>query len=40
MVDLTPPDPRGGFGWLSQLAGLSSDNLLGAQVVTADGRVL
>jgi FAD/FMN-containing dehydrogenase len=30
----------GGIGWLSRLAGLSSDNVVGAEVVTADGRVL
>lgn len=30
----------GGFGWLSRLAGLSADNLVGADVVTADGTVL
>lgn len=30
----------GGFGWLSRLAGLSADNLVGAEVVTADGTVL
>ena len=30
----------GGFGMASRAWGLASDNLLGAQVVTADGRVL
>jgi FAD/FMN-containing dehydrogenase len=30
----------GGMGWLSRLAGLSSDNLVSAEVVTTDGRVL
>ena len=30
----------GGIGWLSRKAGLSADNLLAAEVVTADGQIL
>ena len=30
----------GGFGWISRKYGLSVDNLVGAQVVTADGKLV
>lgn len=30
----------GGFGWLTQQFGLSADNLVSAEVVTADGKIL
>jgi FAD/FMN-containing dehydrogenase len=30
----------GGIGWLTKLAGLSADNLVGAEVVTADSQIV
>jgi len=30
----------GGIGWMTRMAGLSCDNLVGVELVTADGRIL